>query len=95
MARTVMGSKRATTHWRAARRLQQRYPAVKVEADRIFVADGAVWSSAGITAGIDLALALIDADHGFEVARKVARELVVYHRRSGASRSFPHIADGA
>jgi transcriptional regulator GlxA family with amidase domain len=49
----LLDGKRATTHWWAARRLQQRYPAVKVEPDRIFVADGAVWSSAGITAGID------------------------------------------
>lgn len=84
----LLDGKRATTHWRAAPKLQRRYPDVKVEADRIFVADGAVWSSAGITAGIDLALALIEADHGLAVAREVARELVVYRRRSGGQSQF-------
>jgi transcriptional regulator GlxA family with amidase domain len=88
----LLDGKCATTHWRAARRLQQRYPAVKVEADRIFIADGAIWSSAGVTAGIDLALALIEEDHGIEVARKVARELVVYHRRSGGQSQFSAIS---
>jgi transcriptional regulator GlxA family with amidase domain len=65
---------------------------VNVEADRIFIADGAVWSSAGVTAGIDLALALIEADHGSETARQVARELVVYHRRSGGQSQFAPIS---
>lgn len=84
----LLAGRRATTHWRMARRLQRQYPDVKVEADRIFVADGGVWSSAGIAAGIDLALALIQADHGIEMARDVARELVVYHRRSGGQSQF-------
>jgi len=88
----LLDGKRATTHWRAARALQHRYATVKVEADRIFVADGPVWSSAGVTAGIDLALALIEADYGLEIARQVARELVVYHRRSGGQSQFSPIS---
>lgn len=84
----LLDGRRATTHWACARELQQRYPAVSVEADRIFVADGPVWTSAGITAGIDLALALIEADHDVDLARTVARELVVYHRRPGGQSQF-------
>ncbi len=84
----LLDGKRATTHWRRARELQQRHPAVKVEPDRIFIADGPIWSSAGITAGIDLALALIEVDHGTNLARAVARELVVNHRRSGGQSQF-------
>ncbi len=84
----LLDGRRATTHWACARELQARYPAVRVEADRIFVADGPVWTSAGITAGIDLALALIEADHGIALARAVARELVVYHRRPGGQSQF-------
>jgi transcriptional regulator GlxA family with amidase domain len=84
----LLDGRRATTHWRMARRLQHDYPAVNVDADRIFIADGTVWTSAGVTAGIDLALALIEADHGIQVAREVARELVVYHRRSGGQSQF-------
>lgn len=84
----LLDGRRATTHWRMARRLQLNYPAVSVDADRIFIVDGGVWTSAGVTAGIDLTLALIEADHGVDVARKVARELVVYHRRSGGQSQF-------
>lgn len=84
----LLDGRRATTHWRMARRLQHDYPAVNVESDRIFIVDRGVWTSAGITAGIDLALALIEADLGIEVAREVARELVVYHRRSGGQSQF-------
>ncbi|HEU0229551.1 MAG TPA: GlxA family transcriptional regulator [Burkholderiaceae bacterium] len=84
----VLDGRRATTHWRHAARLQRDYPRVRVEADRIFVRDGAVWSSAGITAGIDLALALIEDDMGAQVARAVARDLVVYYRRPGGQSQF-------
>ncbi|MES1937271.1 GlxA family transcriptional regulator [Salinisphaera hydrothermalis] len=84
----LLAGHRATTHWRVAHLLQQEYPAVRGEADHIFIADHGVWTSAGITAGIDLALALIEADHGIEMARGVARELVVYHRRSGGQSQF-------
>ena len=84
----LLDGRRATTHWSRARELQDEFPALSVEADRIFVADGPVWTSAGITAGIDLALALIEADHGADVARQVSRELVVYHRRPGGQSQF-------
>jgi len=84
----LLDGRRATTHWACARDLQQGYPAVNVEPDRIFVADGPVWTSAGITAGIDLALALIEADYGIHLARAVARKLVVYHRRPGGQSQF-------
>jgi transcriptional regulator GlxA family with amidase domain len=78
----------ATTHWRYAAELQRRFPTVRVNADRIFVKDGNVWTSAGITSGIDLALALIEDDFGVEVSKAVAREMVVYHRRSGGQSQF-------
>jgi transcriptional regulator GlxA family with amidase domain len=84
----VLNGKRATTHWAFARELQRRYPEVHVEEDRIFIIDGSVWTSAGMTAGIDLALAMIENDHGPEVARTAARNLVVYHRRSGGQSQF-------
>ena len=84
----LLDGRRATTHWSRARQLQDSFPAVTVEADRIYVADGPIWTSAGITAGIDLALALIEGDHGIKLARQVARELVVYHRRPGGQSQF-------
>jgi transcriptional regulator GlxA family with amidase domain len=84
----VLDGRRATTHWASARELQRRYPAVKVEEDRIFVADGNVWTSAGMTACIDLALALVEADLGFELSKAVAQKMVVYHRRTGGQSQF-------
>lgn len=84
----LLNGRRATTHWRLSPDLQQRYPLIRVEADRIFISDNNVWTSAGISAGIDLALALIEADCGAEIARKVARELVVPYRRSGGQSQF-------
>ncbi len=88
----LLDGRRATTHWRMAHRLQRSYPSTEVDADRIFIADRGVWTSAGVTAGIDLALALIEADHGPELARLVARELVVYHRRAGGQSQFAPIS---
>ncbi len=79
---------RASTHWRHARELQRRYPNIKVEENRIFIRDGKVWTSAGMTACIDLALALVEEDAGTEVARDVARHMVVYHRRTGGQSQF-------
>ncbi|QNB08930.1 GlxA family transcriptional regulator [Herbaspirillum frisingense] len=84
----VLDGKRATTHWRMAAKLQQMHPQVMVDSDRIYSRDGSVWTSAGISAGIDLALALIEDDHGAELARSVARELVVYYRRPGGQSQF-------
>ena len=84
----LLDGRRATTHWAFARLLRERFPAIKVEEDRIFIVDGNVWTSAGMTAGIDLALAMIEKDHGQAVARDVARKLVVYHRRAGGQSQF-------
>jgi len=84
----LLDGRRATTHWNHARNLQRLYPAVKVEEDRIFSVDGNVWTSAGMTAGIDLAMALVEDDFGAEVAKAVARKLVVYLRRPGGQSQF-------
>lgn len=89
----LLNGRRATTHWQYAARLQRDYPSIHVEADRIFCRDGNIWTSAGITAGIDLALALIEEDHGFEVAKGVAQYLVVYHRRHGGQSQFAASVD--
>lgn len=88
----LLDGRRATTHWRYARELQRRRPAVRVEPDMIYVAEGNVWTSAGVTAGIDLALALIEADHGIEISRLVARDLVVHHRRPGGQSQFSEMS---
>lgn len=84
----ILDGRRATTHWQRCTDFARRYPQIRLEPDRIFVRDGEVWSSAGITAGIDLSLALIAADLGEEVARSVAQQLVVYHRRPGGQSQF-------
>ncbi|CAB3629423.1 AraC family transcriptional regulator [Achromobacter marplatensis] len=84
----VLDGRRATTHWAFARELQARFPQLKVEEDRIFIIDGPVWTSAGMSAGIDLALAMVEKDLGPEVARDTARKLVVYHRRAGGQSQF-------
>jgi len=89
----ILSGRRATTHWAFARELQSRFPAVCVEEDRIFIIDGTVWTSAGMTAGIDLALAMVEKDHGPEVARSVARKLVVHHRRSGGQSQFSSLLE--
>ncbi len=78
----------ATTHWRQCDRLAAQYPAVSVEPDPIFVRAGKISTSAGVTAGIDLALALLEEDHGREVALAVARELVMFLRRPGGQSQF-------
>ena len=89
----LLDGRRATTHWRYAARLQRDYPSIRVEADRIYCRDGNIWTSAGITAGIDLSLALIEEDHGFDIARAVAQHLVVYHRRHGGQSQFAASVD--
>jgi transcriptional regulator GlxA family with amidase domain len=84
----LLDGRRAATHWMNAPLLATRYPRVAVEPDAIFVHDGSVWTSAGGTTGIDLALALIEADAGREVAMSVARLLVVYLKRSGGQSQY-------
>jgi transcriptional regulator GlxA family with amidase domain len=89
----LLDGRRATTHWGQSERFARRYPKVRLEADRIFVQDGPVWTSAGITAGIDLALALIEEDLGEAVARRTAQQLVVHHRRPGGQSQFSELLD--
>ena len=84
----LLDGRRATTHWALCTRMTNRYPAVRVEPDPIFVRDGNVATSAGVTAGIDLALALVEEDHGRDVALAVARILVVFLRRPGNQAQF-------
>jgi len=84
----ILDGRRATTHWFFAREFKARFPKVKVEEDRIFITDGPVWTSAGMSAGIDLALAMVEKDLGVEVARAVAKKMVVYHRRAGGQSQF-------
>jgi transcriptional regulator GlxA family with amidase domain len=79
----LLDGKRATTHWRRAPQLARMFPNVRVEPDCIHIKDGALWTSAGVTAGIDLALAMIAEDLGEDIAAKVAREMVVYAKRPG------------
>lgn len=84
----VLDGRRAATHWSFCAELSRRYPAVRVESDPIFVRDGPVWTSAGVTAGIDLALALVEEDLGRSVALAVARYLVVFLKRPGGQAQF-------
>jgi transcriptional regulator GlxA family with amidase domain len=84
----LLAGRRVTTHWRYAKDLAARFPELRVEPDAIFVKDGSFYTSAGITAGIDLALALIEEDYGTAVSLSVARELVVYLRRPGGQAQY-------
>jgi transcriptional regulator GlxA family with amidase domain len=84
----LLNGRRATTHWHDARLFARAFPDVTVEPDAIFIRDGDVFTSAGISAGIDLALALVEMDHGTELVRDVARWLVVYLKRAGGQSQF-------
>jgi transcriptional regulator GlxA family with amidase domain len=84
----VLDGRRATTHWAACAELRRRYPHVTVDGDPIFVRDGHVWTSAGVTAGIDLALALVEDDLGSAVALEIARWLVLFVQRPGGQSQF-------
>lgn len=91
----LLDRRRVTTHWGAAAALQKRFANVEVEPDRIYVRDGRFWTSAGVTAGIDLALAMVADDLGDEVAKRTAQELVVPYRRSGGQSQFSSLEDVA
>lgn len=84
----LLEGRRATTHWAWAKRLQARFPEIQVEPDAIFVRDGKLCTSAGVTSGIDLALALVEEDHGKDLALAVARQLVVFLKRPGGQSQF-------
>lgn len=84
----LLAGKRVTTHWSRHAELQARHPDLLLDADRIFINDGRIWTSGGVTAGIDLALALIEADLGHQVAANTARQLVMFMRRPGGQSQF-------
>jgi transcriptional regulator GlxA family with amidase domain len=89
----LLDGRRATTHWQRTQHFLAAYPKVKLEPDRIFVRDGNIWSSAGITAGIDLALALAGEDFGDKVVQMTARHLVLYNRRNGGQSQFSSLLE--
>ncbi|GGD75704.1 MULTISPECIES: GlxA family transcriptional regulator [Rhizobium] len=84
----LLDGRTATTHWAHAPNLRFRFPKVTVDEDRIFIRDGNIWTSAGMSSAIDLTLALIEDDHGSTLSRAIARKLVVYHRRPGGQSQF-------
>jgi transcriptional regulator GlxA family with amidase domain len=89
----LLDGRRATTHWQRTEHFLASYPKVRLEPDKIFVRDGEIWSSAGISAGIDLALALMAEDFGEDVSQETARQLVIYHRRSGGQSQFSSLLE--
>jgi transcriptional regulator GlxA family with amidase domain len=84
----VLDGRRATTHWELAGDLARRYPRIAVDGDRIFTQDGHIWTSAGVSAGVDLALAMVEEDHGHALALEVARRMVLVMRRGAAQKQF-------
>jgi len=84
----ILDGRRATTHWKLADKLAQRYPQVSVDADKIFIQDGNVWTSAGVSTGADLALAMVEEDHGHALALEIARHMVLFLRRPGGQSQF-------
>ena len=84
----LLDGRRATTHWSVCDELAHRYPTIEVDPDPIYVRDGDVWTSAGVTAGMDLALAIVEEEHGRDVALRIARHLVLFLRRPGNQSQF-------
>lgn len=89
----LLDDRRATTHWASGDDFSRRYPRVKLDADRIFIRDGDIWTSAGISAGVDLALALVEDDLGSDIARRTSQQLVVHHRRPGGQSQFSALVE--
>jgi transcriptional regulator GlxA family with amidase domain len=84
----ILSGRNAATHWGSTAELQQRFPDINVDPESIYVTDGKCWTSAGVTTGIDMALAIVEEDHGRDVAMAIARRLVVYMRRPGHQTQF-------
>jgi transcriptional regulator GlxA family with amidase domain len=84
----LLDGKRVATHWSSCERLARKFPALEVDADSLYVVDGKVWTSAGVTTGIDMALALVEADLGAATANLIARHFVLYARRPGYQSQF-------
>lgn len=91
----LLDGRRAATHWNAAARLRRFRPAVEVDGESLWVRDGAIWTSAGVTAGMDLALAMLEADHGRDLALTLARHHVITRTRSGGQRQYAEELAGA
>ncbi|NBM78035.1 helix-turn-helix domain-containing protein [Proteus sp. G2659] len=89
----LLKNKRVTTHWLHAKKFRQDFPDVILEEDKIFIIDDNIWTSAGMSAGIDLALAMVENDFGQDLARNIARKLVLYHRRGSAQSQFSALLD--
>lgn len=89
----LLDGRKATTHWKAADEMERTFPRVTVEKDKIYVRDGPIWTSAGASAGFDLALALVEEDLGAGIAREVARHLVLFLRRPGGQSQFSAFLD--
>ncbi|AOK54707.1 AraC family transcriptional regulator [Burkholderia stagnalis] len=89
----LLARRRATTHWAYGREMQKRFPDIRVEDDRIYIVDGPIWTSAGMTAGLDLALAMVEKDLGAETARSVAHKLVMHQRRAGGQSQHSEMLD--
>lgn len=90
----LLDGKKAATHWNYAARLQQLFPLVEVDADAIFLQAGSLWTSAGVTAAIDLALAFVELDYGRNIALGVARDMVMYLKRPGGQSQFSALLTG-
>ncbi|MEO1249306.1 MAG: helix-turn-helix domain-containing protein [Pseudomonadota bacterium] len=89
----LLEGRRSATHWRDANRLRQTFPNVQVDEDRLYINDGRLWSSAGISSGVDMALAMVEQDHGPAVRSRVAKRLVVYAHRPGTQSQFSAILE--
>ncbi len=89
----LLNGRRATTHWRYAQAMQDRFPSCRVDMDKIFISDGPIWTSAGMSAGTDLVVGMIERDHGSDLARSVAKGMVMYHRRSGGQSQHSALLD--
>ena len=87
----MLDGRRAATHWASCELLDQRYPRLTVEPDAIYIQDGPIWTSAGVSAGIDLSLALVQDDCGHDIAMQVARQLVIYMKRPGGQSQFSEL----
>lgn len=79
----LLDNRRATVHWARAKEMRDKFPAIRVEEDRIFIIDGKIWTSAGMTAALDLTIGMVEKDFGAKLARTVSQRLVLYHRRAG------------
>lgn len=84
----LLDGRRATTHWRLLETMQSRYPLVKVEGGPLYIQDGPIWTSGGVSSGFDLTLALVEEDYGFTLARDIAQDMVMYLRRPGGQLQF-------